>query len=415
MSNTQEYFVQKARINQAFRPSAPITTLDLFSGRSSQIERVIDATMQPGQHVILYGERGVGKTSLAKIVHQVLANAGVKTLNSGTVNCDGTDDFSSLCHKVLREVHIQLTKAGLGFQATQVVEQFSLNNILPPQVTPDDFRVAIQRIGSEIIIIIDEVDRIQDPTARILLADTIKTLSDHQVNCTVILVGVADNVLQLLGAHESIDRALLQVPMPRMSVTEIDGIIRTGLGICNMSLAGDMRRYVIALSQGLPHYTHTLCYEAAMNAAKRGSLHIDQIDVDSAVHTVVQAKHSVLAAYEGAISCPQKTSIHPHVLMACSLAEKEFDGHFGSGAIATKLSAILAKPCNLAVFNRHLSEFCSEKRGNILSKKGQERSYRYRFTDPLMEPYALMAGLARGITAQDVVVEPLQQLEFLGM
>jgi Cdc6-like AAA superfamily ATPase len=389
--------------------------LDLFSGRGNQIDRVIDATLQPGQHVILYGERGVGKTSLAKIVHQVLANAGVKTLNSGTVNCDGTDDFSSLCHKVLREVQIQLSRAGLGFQATQVVEQFSLNNILPPKVTPDDFRVALQRIDEELIIIIDEVDRIQDPTARVLLADTLKTLSDHQVNCTVILVGVADNVLQLLGAHESIDRALLQVPMPRMSVAEIDGIIQTGLRLCEMSLSGDMRRYVIALSQGLPHYTHTLCHEAAMNSARRGSIHIDQLDVDNALHTIVQAKHSVFAAYESAISCPQKTSIHPHVLMACSLAEKEYDGHFGSGAIATKLSAILGKNCNLAVFTRHLSEFCSEKRGNILSKKGEERSYRYRFSDPLMEPYALMAGLARGISAQEVVVEPLQQLDLPGI
>ena len=40
------------------------------------------------------------------------------------------------------------------------------------------------------------------------------------------------------------------------------------------------------------------------------------------------------------------------------------------------------------------------QRGPILSKKGQPRRYRYRFANPLMQPYVTMRGLASGLITQ---------------
>ena len=56
------------RVAQAFTPSAPIDDLELFAGRLQQVQVVVNAVVQKGQHVALYGERGVGKTSLANIL-----------------------------------------------------------------------------------------------------------------------------------------------------------------------------------------------------------------------------------------------------------------------------------------------------------------------------------------------------------
>ncbi len=53
-----------------------------------------------------------------------------------------------------------------------------------------------------------------------MMANTLKFLSDYSVNCTVVLVGVADNVNDLVGEHESIPRCLEQIPMPRMVTDE---------------------------------------------------------------------------------------------------------------------------------------------------------------------------------------------------
>jgi ABC-type multidrug transport system ATPase subunit len=60
--------------------------------------------------------------------------------------------------------------------------------------------------GGLLIIVFDEFDRILDMTTRRMMADTIKALSDHDVSVTIVIVGVADSVDDLLSQHESIER-----------------------------------------------------------------------------------------------------------------------------------------------------------------------------------------------------------------
>ena len=53
---------------QLFSPATPLSESDLFAGRFYQIEKMLEATSERGKHVVLFGERGVGKTSLAKLL-----------------------------------------------------------------------------------------------------------------------------------------------------------------------------------------------------------------------------------------------------------------------------------------------------------------------------------------------------------
>ena len=54
-------------LNEVFSPISPIKRRDFFFGRRIQLEDVVDAINETGQHAILYGERGVGKTSLIQM------------------------------------------------------------------------------------------------------------------------------------------------------------------------------------------------------------------------------------------------------------------------------------------------------------------------------------------------------------
>jgi Cdc6-like AAA superfamily ATPase len=390
----------KAQLSTSFRPGAPIDKYDLFAGRMSQVNDVINAIIQPGQHVILFGERGVGKTSLAKVISEVLQRAGFKLLDSGTINCDGKDTFSSLWHKVFRELSIVLSSRQTGFvpEGSEPGLKVSLESLLPEEARPDDVRYVLNHLphGQGSIIIIDEIDRISDKETATLLADTIKNLSDHATPTTLILVGVADAVDDLIAEHKSIERALTQIPMPRMSSPELTQIIDKGLRAANMTIEDDAKVWITRLSQGLAHYTHSLALYAAQRAVDNDRTHITMAEVNEATKATVEKSHTILSAYNRAVSSPQTQSLYDKVLLACALADKDDLGFFTAAAVSKPMSLLMGRNYPVPNFSRHLYDFCEPKRGRILKKIGGPRRIRYRFIDPLMLPFVMIKGYATG-------------------
>jgi hypothetical protein len=51
-----------AKLTSVFTPAIPVSQSAVFAGRLEQIQQVVDAIGQPGVHVVIFGEPGVGKT-----------------------------------------------------------------------------------------------------------------------------------------------------------------------------------------------------------------------------------------------------------------------------------------------------------------------------------------------------------------
>lgn len=410
--NMEERFQLIAKVNQVFRPGAPVDKYELFAGRQVQVNDVLNAVFQPGRHVIIYGERGVGKTSLATVLSEVLNRSGLRLLESGTINCDGSDNFSTLWHKIFREMSVVMETKQLGFfegMTKTSQRKVSLESLLPSLATPDDVRFVLKRLPEASIIIIDEIDRIKDRETTTLLADTIKNLSDHAINSTLVLVGVAESVEDLIVEHKSIERALVQVPMPRMSRDELTQIIDKGLTATGMTMDDGAKGWITFLSQGLPYYTHSLALYSALKAIDNDRISIEMNDVAIATRTAVEKSHTIRSAYNKATVSPQKQSLYDKVLLACALAERDNLGYFPAAAVSKPMSLIMGKKYYVTHFVRHLEEFCEEKRGRILQKKGDPRRYRYRFTDSLIRPFLILNGMANGtLTLQ--ILETLYKL-----
>src|SRR4051812_47016590 len=94
------------QLGYVFTPSAPVDDQALFAGRNHELFSVVEATQSAGQHAVIYGERGVGKTSLARIAGSICAEQGQITMR---VNCEATDTFDSLWVKVADELSIVLS------------------------------------------------------------------------------------------------------------------------------------------------------------------------------------------------------------------------------------------------------------------------------------------------------------------
>ncbi len=380
---------------RVFTPNTPVDEKSLFTGRVAQIRRVVDVIRQSGQHAIVFGERGVGKTSLANVLHEFLGKAHAQ-VSAPRINCDSGDTFGTTWRKAFEQVEVTRSERSAGFSGAKKSTTCDATNLLGSgPIRPDSVRRVLTELSRDLllIVIIDEFDRLPQKTRR-AFADTIKTLSDHAVAATVVLVGVADSVEQLVEEHQSVSRALVQIQMPRMTPQEIGTIIDSGLNRLGMTIDVSARERVVLLAQGLPHYAHLIGLHAARYALDHQITTITLDIVAYAIASAIEdAQHSIKTAYGAAIRSARKDNLFREVLLSCALAPIDDLGFFAAADVREPLRKITGKNYDIPSFAQHLNEFSDKKRGRILRKIGERRRYRYRFSDPLMQPLVIMQGV----------------------
>jgi Cdc6-like AAA superfamily ATPase len=371
-----DQFDRYGKLSSIFTPSAPINQRDLFRGRIEQVLDVTSALREPGRHVALYGERGVGKTSLANVLADFLSGPE-GTLRVARFNCTTTDGFRSIWRKAFREMRMEVPDEW---------EERSPD--------PDDIRWALERLPRSIIVM-DEFDRMEDDDAISLMSDTIKSLSDHNIGTKLVIVGVADSLDELVGDHASVQRAIEEVAMPRMTEAEAYEIIDNGLAAVAMTINPSPRRRIARLSEGLPHYVHLLALHAARNAVLENRIEIVHDDIEIAIGKAID-KHTLVSEYQKAVASPYPNNLFTRVLASCALAEKDRLGYFTAGAVREPMSKIMCKTYDIPAFAPHLKGFTEIDRGSVLRKDGVPRRFRYRFRNPLLQPFSILSAIASG-------------------
>ena len=381
---------------RVFTPSAPVAESTLFAGRTSQLQAMIDAINQSGQHAVLYGERGVGKTSLANVLHRFLS--GHPAVMAPRVNCSSGDTYSDLWRRMLGEIEIKYSEPRIGFSGGSNKVAKSLGANLPDKVTLDHVRPMMARLGrsATVVLIFDEFDTVRSDVTRRVMAETIKTFSDFDVPTTIILVGVADSVAGLLKEHRSLERAIIQVQMPRMSDAELRMIIEKGLKSLGLSIEERAIVRITELSRGLPHYTHSLALHSTRAALEVRETQVLSDHVDQAIEVALKnAQQTIVESYNQAVYSVRKHHLYREVLLACALAPSDSLGWFSAAALREPLNQIVpGKNYDVPAFVRHLNDFSADVRGNILQKSGASHKFRFRFNNPMMQPYVVLRGYA---------------------
>ncbi len=383
-------------LTEAFRPAAPIDRRALFAGRTRQLGDLFGVVDQPGQHALVYGERGVGKTSLVSVAAEVLAAAGVVTART---TCDRSDDFESVWRKALGEIEFTVSRPGLGFTGETRDRRVSASALLAEDATPHDVRRGLQSLAgtSRVAIFIDEFDRLASGDDRLLFADALKTLSDELPESTVVLVGVADDVEQLIAEHQSIERALVQIQMPRMSHAELAEIVTGGMDRARLTIARDAVETIARLAQGLPHYAHLLGQLAARAALEDLRTNVRPGDVNEAVAEAIdKTQQTVRETYRRATE-ENGDAVFTKIVLACALADSDEFGFF-------RLSDV-AIPGEEGEAAAYLDALSGPEHGSLLQRRGVANP-RYRFVNPLLQPYVLMRGLADGTVGPELLRAP---------
>ena len=357
-----------------------------MQGGATEVQRILETVFARSKHVVLFGERGVGKTSLSNIFWKRF-NKLTRNLVVARVQAGPHDTFSSLWIRALEE----LRASGIA----QGKDDFAEINADYETVTPTVVRRELQKCsaGSIPIIIVDEYNEIRDENAKLLTANLIKELYDFSISTTVVLVGVAENIGILLGHHPSAARAIVEIPLSRMSDYELKEIITKRASRTVMEFSGDAIWTIIVLSRGLPYFTQTLSKFAAMRAIEERRLSITNLDVETSMGRFIENSETTFQdAYREATRSNQD-NYFKQSLLACALAKTDEDGFFTANDLVEPYSAILKERKRIAHFEKHLRRFCSDEGGNVLTNRGGDRQQRFRFADPMMQPYVIIRGI----------------------
>jgi hypothetical protein len=370
----------RTEILETFTPGPAINEVAQFAGRKATIQRLQDIAV----------ERGVGKTSLANVFYKDL-NSTTKKVREIAIDADTGDSFDSLWRKVFRRIKWPQDDETLDLQ-------------FPNAIEPDHVFLQLIRFSqNEIpIIIIDEYDRIDDLSCRVLMTDLIKSLARLPNNPTLILVGVAENILQLVSDHASISRNLVQVPMERMTSEEINEVISSRIKRLRMRISSDALWRISYFSSGLPFYAHSLGKYSAIAAVEKHKLDIDENTVLSSIEScILDVDYTIAESYTRATEkIYRKGNIFARVLAACALTEMDQLGQFAAADVEGPLSDIMGIQYKASAFSFSLNEMAGPERGNVLKKTGSRRTFRYHFSEAAMQPYIVMRSLRDGVISK---------------
>lgn len=134
---------------------------------------------------------------------------------------------------------------------------------------------------------------------------------------------------------------------------------------------------------------------AALCAARRSSVEITTIDFEDAIGVCIEeADETVKETYLRAVRSTKPSNKYKEVLLACAMAKTNEKGYFNATAVGEAYCKIRGRKVGMPYFSRHLTAFLEEERGPALIRTGAEKSYEYRFLDPLVRPYAMICGMA---------------------
>ncbi|MDU9397560.1 ATP-binding protein [Pseudomonas sp. zfem003] len=283
-----------------FTPSSEITDPEKFSGRTQELEKISLALQTDGAHIVIYGNRGVGKSSLTNQMC-LLAQGNTKALQLLSTKpyinfnykviqfkCDDSvKNIETLLIRLLSsnehlQPYIPLSKseertelsASIGFKGffgASGRSSTSEKKEGPTTDTVSHFNNAIRNLITTencetVLIAIDEFDRISDKTG---IASLIKSCK-KEVKFS--LTGVSSNVKELLNDHSSLDRAIADgsIEVKPMTYEEACTIIDKAEKDTNheISFSDDARLYMFQVSRGHPFYIHLIGKHALLGSLK---------------------------------------------------------------------------------------------------------------------------------------------------
>ncbi len=269
----------RAKVARTFDSAHPVRTRSELFGRAHELDALLSATLDFGQHAIIHGARGSGKTSLVRIYGDHADGQGAIVIYMA---CEPGASFAELVRPYLR---------ALPAAALVAEERARFRDglaALPEAFGPRAFvDLVAERVTGSVVLIFDEFDRITHPHVKAEMAAAMKLLSDSLASMLFMLVGIAHNVADVIDCHPSLRRHMRVVSLGRIEPNSVKALIDAGEASTGLTFEDGARAVVTRASCGSPFHVRMFCHHAAIAALARGSSSVSSGDARSGLHSAI--------------------------------------------------------------------------------------------------------------------------------
>ncbi|WP_454722646.1 AAA family ATPase [Delftia acidovorans] len=409
-------------------PSQPIQSIEFLQGRAKEIERIDRALYAPGRHIFIYGDRGIGKSSLA-----AAAAAQIQSSDSSyiDVSCSTDSTFRSVIANIgTQAIHLsRLRKTKIT--TTSGIELKFLRASLSHEVTDIDLLDVIRTVGDAVevlrevssihsnkpVIVVDEFDRMVDAKERALFADLVKQLGDKKINVTFFFTGVAPTLDALLGAHPSAIRQFETIELEKLNWTARWNITVNALNRFGVEIEDNIRIRIAAVSDGYPYYVHLITEKLLWRLFDdpEDITNVDWKHYNDAISEAIKSINAELKRpYEHAIN--QRTEDVEEVLWAAADSEyldRDFQQIFSSYQFVVR-----QRPGRTAMsykqFTNVINRLKQKSYGEIIVPSRFERRGWVTYRESMLRGYARMRAEAKEIKLVGEQEAPRQVMRVSG-
>ena len=390
-------------------PARAIKDPEHLRGRASMLRTIDRALNSPGRHIFIFGDRGVGKTSLAQSAAVLHQSADAEPIS---IACDGSAKFFQLVQDMARGClppkgvgqktnstrTLKIGVPGVSYEMVQGIE----SGVVPLPSTINESISLLKIVGSmhskEPVLIVDEFDQLRTTEDKKAFADLIKQVSDQEVPLRMIFCGIGSALEELIGTHLSTDRYITPIPLERLSHDARWEIIKSAAEALGVDVSKELQIRIGQISDGFPYYVHLICemmfwslFDDVRNITKCETVHFG----DGIRGAVTEAQTSLRHAYE---SATQKYSDdYQEVLWAVADAvllrrqvSEIFDTSYTRIMNERKARKVLTKE----QFYNRMNALKTERHGKILIGKGAGW---YEFNENVVRGYVRLRAEQQGI------------------
>ena len=416
------------KLSEVVYPSRPIRSIQHLMGRSHEMDIIDRALYQPGRHIFIFGDRGVGKSSLAATAaYQYQSVEAEPIFVSGSVD----DTFKTIIANIANQALGRSKTENIKRNESVGLEWRGLKWGGGVEISALDIATQIQSIGDAAellkqvaskhsekpIVVLDEFDTIKEQSERNKFAALLKQLGDQSINLKFIFTGIGHSLDDLLGAHPSAFRQLETVELPRLGWEARREIVINAADAFGLSVNNDINWRIAIVSDGFPYYVHLIMEKMLWEAF----IEDDVITELTSAHyylglrAAIQSINAELKRpYEQAVS--HRDQQYENVVWSTADGEdlyRPLKDMFSTYKLLMQKRGFIDQSLLQNKFSDHIRKLKDKSYGEIL-KQVENRPGWYTYSEKMLRGYVRMQAEANGIELSGEREAPRQKMHIPG-